>query len=489
VLVDRQSATAHPAPDTQADAPLHAAVEHYLATPVTPFTTPGHKRHPDLVDPLLARDLPHAAGADDNQLSHDTLGRAERLAADLWGADLCRFAVNGSTQGNQALALALARPGDRVAVSRTAHKSLFAGLLLAGLTPVWMHPVVDPVTGLTAGLPVAEVERALAQDVRAVLVVEPAYTGLISNLPAIAERAHAAGVPLIVDQAWAAHFGQHPDLPATALAQGADAMVLSLHKTLAAFTQGALLLANTGRLDGHHLNASFDLLSTTSPSAAILGSLDRARQIIAIRGEALLTRTLALAARFRAALADVPGLDIQNESLLARSAAAHALDPVKLVLSLAGTGADGFAIERDLAADGIRLEMADRDTLVPLLTIGDDDASVDHLSAALRRSLAKRAGAPRPVAASLAWQARPEAAMTPRAAFFARSERVSAARAVGRVSAETAAPYPPGIPALAPGEVVTSELIFGLQAEAAAGTRMAYCSDPTLNTLLVVADR
>jgi lysine decarboxylase len=489
MLVDGRHPGPATTPDTQADTPLYTAVEGYLAAHPTPFTTPGHKRHPGLVDPLLALDLPHAGGADDNQLSHDVLGRAERLAAELWGAGFCRFAVNGSTQGNQAIALALARPGDRVAVSRTVHKSLFAGLLLAGLEPVWMHPVVDVQTGLTAGLPVTEVERALEHDVRAVLVVEPAYTGLISDLPAIADRTHAAGVPLVVDQAWAAHFGLHSALPATALAHGADAMVVSLHKTLAAFTQGALLLANPERLDIQHLGAAFDLLNTTSPSAAILASLDRARHIMATRGEALLTRTLALAAMARAGLAEVPGLRVQDDGVLARSPAAYALDPVKLVLSLAGTGADGFAVERDLAAEGITLEMADRETLVPLITIGDDETTVGRLVAALQRSLAERSGPPRPVSASLAWQARPEAAMTPREAFFARSERVSAARAVGRVSAETAAPYPPGIPALAPGEVVTRELIDGLQAEADAGTRVAYCSDPTLRTLRVVADR
>src|SRR5262249_14955503 len=142
-------------------------------------------------------------------------------------ASHCRFAVNGSTQGNQALALAVARPGERVAVSRTVHKSLFAGVLLAGLEAVWMRPDLDPATGLTAGMPAGEPPPGLEPGGEAVLLVEPAYTGAISNLPALAALAHDAGVPLIVDQAWGAHLGFHPDLPRNALQCGADAMVVS----------------------------------------------------------------------------------------------------------------------------------------------------------------------------------------------------------------------------------------------------------------------
>lgn len=465
--------------DTQRDAPLADAAERFLRAPGAAFTTPGHKRAPWLVDPLLARDLPLASGADDARLAGDLLGRAERLAAELWGADLCRFAVNGSTQGNQALALALGRPGDRVAVARTVHKSLFAGLLLAGLEPVWMRPDVDPRTGLTAGVPLDEVRRALERDVRAVLLVEPAYTGVLSDVPAIAELAHGAGVPVLVDQAWGAHLGFHPALPANALQDGADAMVVSVHKTLSAFTQGALLLARAQRLDLARVEAAFELLNTTSPSAAIYASLDRARARMAGEGSQLLERTLALAARFRSELADVAGLRLGGPG-------ERPADPLKLVLSLAGTGADGFAVERDLLERGVRVEMADRDTLVPLLTIGDDDRSLDALIGALRWSLARRAGPPRPPAASVAWRVRPQVALTPREAFFAPAERVPADAAIGRVSAETAAPYPPGIAALAPGEIITAELLAGLQAEAAAGTRIAYCGDPTLQSVAVL---
>jgi lysine decarboxylase len=472
--------------DRQRDAPLVAAVDRFFERRDATFTTPGHKRAAWLTDPLLDLDVALAPGADDAQLSNDYLGKAERLAAQLWSADFCRFSVNGSTHGNEAFALAVGTPGDRVAVSRNLHKSLFAGLILAGLEPVWLHPEIDPESGLSVGLSVATVERALEQDVRAVMLVEPSYVGVISDLDAIVARAHAAGVPVIVDQAWGSHLGLHPELPRGAMRAGADGMIISAHKTLAAFTQSAILLARGELLDFERLNAAFGLLNTTSPSAAIAASIDRSRWIMATKGDQLLAQTLALALRFRRELSDIDGLYIVDERVTQRFETAADFDALKLVLVLAGTGAIGFDVEDDLIDAGVRVELADRDVILPLLTIGDDDASVDRLIAALRSSLERRRSDPRPVTPSTAWSVRPEARMLPREAFFAPRERVSAEQAIGRVSAETAAPYPPGIPALAPGELVTAELLHRLRAEAAAGSRVAYCSDPTLSTLLVV---
>lgn len=473
--------------ESQETTPLVAAVNRFFEDPGAAFTTPGHKRASWLADPLLSLDLPLAAGADDNQLSGGYLRRAEALAAELWSAEYCRFSVNGSTHGNQALALAVAAGGARVGVSRNLHKSVFAGLILAGLEPIWMYPEIDSSTGLSAGLPTTELEHALDCGISAVMLVEPSYTGAISDLATIVARAHERGVPVITDQAWGAHLGLHPDLPGSALRYGADAMVISAHKTLAAFTQSALLLARGDLLDFDRIDAAFDLLNTTSPSAAMLASIDRARHIMATRGVELLSLTVELARRCRRELAEVEGLKLLDLSTVESCPSMKSFDPLKLVLLLAGTGADGIAIESDLLEAGVRVEMADRDVIIPLLTIGDDDRTVAKLVSALRTAIERRRGEPRSPMASIAWSVRATTAITPREAFMAPRERVDARRAVGRISAETAAPYPPGIPVLAPGEVVSKEMLEGLRAEAAAGRRVAYCSDPTLDTLLVVS--
>jgi arginine decarboxylase len=464
----------------QDETPLASAAESYLADEaVVPFTTPGHKRAAHLADGLLRHDLPLSTGADDLHLSRDVLGRAERLAAELWGADLCRFCLNGATEGNQALALSVARPGQHVVASRNLHKSVLGGLVLAGLEPVWVRPDIDPATGLPRAVPAARVEEALRDSagVGAAFLVEPSYVGVLSDVAAIAEASHAAGAPLVVDQAWGAHLGFHPDVPPHTLALGADAMVTSAHKTLAAFTQGAYLFARGERIDLERVSDAFDALHTSSPSAAILASLDRTRLLMAARGRELVGEAVRLAREVRARLADVDGLVVPDSD-----------DPTKLVLALAGTGADGLEVERDLWADGVRVELANRDTIVPLLTIGDTEASVGRLAESLLRSLERRRGEPRPPGgASAVWSVEPQVAMSPRDAFFAERETVTAERAVGRVAAETVAPYPPGIPAIAPGEVIQRPLLEALHEAHAAGTRIAACADPSLETLRVVA--
>jgi arginine decarboxylase len=475
----------------QSETPLADAVAAFLADErITPFSTPGHKRAPHLVDELLRHDLPLSAGADDLHLRADVLGRAERLAAELWQADVCRFCVNGSTQGNQAFMLALGRPGDRVVISRNVHKSLFAGLVLAGLEPVWVCPEIDAGTGLPLGVRAARVREALgeAPDARAVVLVEPSYVGTISDVTAIASASHEAGIPLVVDQAWGAHLGFHASTPPHTLALGADGMVTSAHKTLASFTQGAYLFARSGWLDLARVDEAFEVLHTTSPSAAILASLDRARALVATRGEELIGAAVELAARARETLRAIRGLAVLDESVVREETGVACHDPTKLVVALAATGADGLAVEADLFGDGIRLELANRDTLVPLLTIGDTEESVGRLVAALVRSVELRRDDPRkPGGASVVWSIEPDVALTPREAFFASRETVAAAGAAGRIAAEIVAPYPPGIPAIAPGEVVRAPILAALHEAVNAGTRMAYCVDPTLATLQVVA--
>lgn len=173
----------------------------------------------------MTGDLPLYAGLDSLQLSGGMLAEAESRAAQLWGADWCRFSVGGSTHANQAVALALGRPGDTVIVSRTLHRSMLTGLILAGLQPVWAYPELDSRHGLPLGVPPEAVAKALAEhpEAKAVLVGDPSYIGTIGDVAGLAYAAHAAGVPLIVDGAWAAHFGFHSAYSPHALALGADA--------------------------------------------------------------------------------------------------------------------------------------------------------------------------------------------------------------------------------------------------------------------------
>ncbi|WP_336923477.1 aminotransferase class I/II-fold pyridoxal phosphate-dependent enzyme [Aquipuribacter sp. SD81] len=461
------------------DAPLLDAWLRFHEDAPTPFTIPGHKQRHDLVGDVVAGDVPLYAGLDTMKLTAGVLAGAEARAARLWGADVCRFSTGGATHANQAVALALAGDGDRVVVSRTLHRSMLLGLVLAGLTPVWVRPEVDTTTGLPLGVAPATVRAALHThpDARAVVVGDPSYVGTVGDVAGLAEAAHEHDVPLVVDAAWAAHFGFHPALPRHALQLGADVVVTSAHKTLPAWSQAALVLARLDRVDAARLDAGVEATATTSPAGAVLASTDAARALLARDGEHLLGEAVAVVRRARERLRQVPGLAVLD---------GEAVDPLKLTLVLAGTGADGNAVEQDLLAAGLPVESADRDVLVAVVSLADTGASVGALVDVLVRSLERRRGPARPVAGPAAYRVEPVQAVSPREAFFAASEPVDVAASVGRTSAELVAPYPPGIPVLAPGETVTAEVVDALRQARAAGVRVAYAADPSLATLRVV---
>ena len=423
-------------------------------------------------------------------MSTRRLATAERLAGELWGADWCGFSVQGSTHGNEAICLTVGKPGDTVIVARTIHKSLFFGLVLAGLVTVWVRPDIDPQTGLTAGMPVERVAAALDAhpEAKAVMLVEPSYVGCVSDVAAHAELAHAHGIPLTVDAAWGAHLGFHPKLPPNAIAAGADVLVTSIHKHVTGFTQSSMVLAQGQRIDLERLEAAFEGLHTTSPSGSIFASIDSTRDLLAERGEELLDQAIRLADEARQRFRQVPGLGVVGQEIADRSPGLLMQDPTKIVLTLAGTGADGQQVADLLEENGLRLEFADRDTFCPVITLADTPDTVDFMVTEIIRGIEGHRGPPREVVPITAWTLEPDTAMSPGDAFFTDHERVPAAEAVGRIAAETAAPYPPGVPALAPGERIHAATLAALQAEAASGTRIAYCGDPSLQTVLVVSE-
>ena len=406
-----------------ADAPLLAAwlnwMEQAESGRLLPMSTPGHKQRYDLVGTVVAGDAPLYGALDAIKHADRLRADAEARAAALWGADWCRFSVAGSTHGNQAFCLAMGQPGQEVIITRTLHRSLLLGLVLAGLRPVWVRPEIDPDTGLPGAVAVQTVKDALAAhpDACGVILGDPSYIGTTGDLAGHARAAHEAGVPLIVDQAWAAYLGFHPDLPAHAIAAGADGMVTSAHKTLPAYTQGAVVLARTERLDRARLERAFDATHTTSPAGSILASIDAARALLARDGERLCGRLLRGLAAARKRLREVPGLDVLD---------GPGVDPAKLVVLLAGTGAHGGLVEADLIAAGMPVEMGDRDTMVPIVTMADDEEQIATFTEELIAAVERHRGEPRRPAATASWTVRPQPVLAPREAFFAPNETVPA---------------------------------------------------------------
>ncbi len=473
--------------DLRDSAPLLDAYLSYFESSRTPFTIPGHKQRASRLDAGLGAvvdsDTPLYGGLDEIKLTNQTLKKAEKLAAELWGADYARFSTGGSTHANQAIVLALGAPGDKVAISRTAHRSILSALVLAGLEPVWMSPEIDEATGVPMGIGIAQLEIALEQNPIAVLLTEPGYLGTISDLPTLISAAHKKSIPVILDAAWGGHFGFHPELPRHAFQSGADALITSVHKALPGYSASALLLAKGTYLNLDRIEQSFETTHTTSPAGAPLASIDGVRALLQSRGEELNVALLANVARFKEVVQAEFALPI---FLYPSDFPAGRFDPTKIVLRVQQLGASGVDIERDLQAVGIRVEMADRDTIVFLATLADSAEEFETLADALIPILKRRQEQRRESATALSWSVVPTRGISMRGAYFAKTEMIDASSAEGRISADLIAPYPPGVAVVAPGEVLTGQILEGLKASKDAGVRIAYATDPTLQKYRVV---
>jgi lysine decarboxylase len=469
-------------------APLLDAYLSYFEHNRSPFTIPGHKQKASRLDSGLGAvvdtDIPLYGGLDEIKLTNKVLAQAEKLAADLWGADFARFSTGGSTHANQAIILALGKPGDKVALSRTAHRSVLSALVLAGLEPLWLTPEIDSATGVPLGIPVSELERVLIEKPVALLLTEPGYLGTLSDIGSLVELAHTHEIPVIIDAAWGGHFGFHQDLPAHVLAMGADALITSVHKALPGYSASALLLAQTKYLDPVRLEQSFETTHTTSPAGAPLASIDATRALLQTRGPELLGTLLENIAYFKDR--------VQSHFLLPiflnpADFPAGRFDPSKIVLRTNQLGASGITIEKSLGDRGIRVEMADQDTVVFLATLADTHQDFVELADALIDVAQSLKSQPRPSATALSWSVVPQVGISMREAYFASTEMVAAVDAIGRVSADLIAPYPPGVAVIAPGEILTEKIAQGLSASQKAGVRIAYATDPTLGKFRVVS--
>jgi arginine/lysine/ornithine decarboxylase len=482
-------------PLDQRRAPIVAAMRAHRCAGTVSFSTPGHKGGTGLDPELRALLGPELGGADLWLNTADlaaALGEAEELAAAIWGAARSFFLSNGSSAGNHAFLLATVGPGDEVIVGRDLHQSLLTALILTGAKPIFVTPRLHPELGIGLGVDPGEVAAALAShpSARLVAITSPTYWGVASEVATIAAVAHALDTPLYVDEAWGPHFGFHPSLPASALAQGADGAVTSPHKLLTGLSQAAVLHVRGPRVDAERVATAVAMTRTTSPLLPILASLDACRRQLALDGRGMLERAVSLAETARRRLRAIPGVDVLDAARLGLPE--RRFDPTRLVIDVHGLGLTGIAAERILRERfAIAPEMSDLRGLVCLVTPADTPQCIDRLVAAMSAIASERR--PRllpvslPLRSAVAAIAPGARALTPREAYFASSRTVPLEDAIGEVAAEPVVPYPPGIPVLTPGEVVSAEKVAYLRAVVAAGLHVRGPADPALRTLRVVA--
>ena len=464
----------------------------------TRFHVPGHKggagADPGLRAAIglnaLQLDIPQDIEGIDLGPRPTPYERAEQLAAEAHGAAQTWFLTNGATQGNHALCLALAPLGTPVVVQRNSHASVVDGLVLSGGMPHYVAPAYDPELGMAHGVTPAELDRALeaAPEAGVVFLVSPTYYGLAADVAALAETCRRHERALVVDQSWGPHFGFHPDLPESALALGADAVLTSTHKIVGSLTQSALLhVARSGRISPGRIARTVRLTRSTSQSALLMASLDAARRQLAVHGEALLDETLAAAEQLRGRIDAILGCRVVGSELVGREGVA-AWDPLRVVIDVRGTGCSGYAVAAALRSRyDVHLELATHATCVLVLGVGQPPGDLERFAHDLQQTVRhiERPGEA-PALTRSPRALRNEVVVPPREAFLGEAEGVPVEEAIGRVSAESIAGYPPGIPALLPGERITQEAVDYLRELTSAGARLHGASDPAFRTICVL---
>jgi arginine decarboxylase len=494
----------------QSETPYLDAVVSYVARNPGRFHIPGHKgtgADPGLIAALgeaaVLHDVPPSIEGIDVGPEPTPFQRAQRLAADAWGAQRSWFLVNGASGGNHAICMTLAHatgklrtgPPDRgpVVVQRNVHSSIVDGLVLSGLRPTFVAPEIDRDLGIAHCVTPEALSAALdaEPDAEAVLVVSPTYFGAVARVEELAEVAHARDIPLVVDEAWGAHLYFHEALPAGALRCGADLVLSSTHKIVGSLTQSAILhLGNGERIDEDLIDRSVTLVESTSPNALLTASLDAARRYAVTKGHALLDETLVTLARTRERVREIPGLDVLDERLAGRNSVA-AWDPLRLSVDVRGTGATGHRIaELMRARDDVVLELFSENVIVAVFGLGETEtASAERLLAALEHAVAEIG--PSDVEKRRAFAEPPPwgpLELAPRDAFLGPQEVVPFDRAKGRIAAESLAAYPPGVPNVLPGERLTGPTIAYIADSLAHGGLVRGASDRTLQTIRVVVE-
>lgn len=413
--------------------------------------------------------------------------------ADAVRADHTFFSTCGSSLSVKAAMLTVASPHEKLLVGRDAHKSVVSGLILCGLEPVWVEPQWDPVRHL-AHPPSAEAfEKAFQEhpDARGALVTSPTPYGAAGDLRAIAEVCHRRSRPLVVDEAWGAHLPFHHDLPSWAMDAGADICVTSIHKMGSGLEQGSVFHLQGDLIDPADLASRADLLGTTSPSVLLYAGIDGWRRQMALHGTALLSKALDLTAEVRAAIERIDGLHVNDGRDFCGPGLAEEFDPLPVVIDLQALDTTGYR-----AADWLRehhhldMHVVDHRRISAQLTHADDESTTRPLLDALT-DLVRHAPELRPaphVAVPEPGELRLDQACLPRDAFFARTEDVALDAAEGRVAAEMLTPYPPGIPAVPPGERLTRPVLRYLRTGIDAGMNVPDAADTQLCTVRVMAD-
>jgi arginine/lysine/ornithine decarboxylase len=481
-------------------APVLEALAEFHQRGIVVYGPPGHKQgrgtDPRVLDQLgrgiFEHDVLSLNGFDDRRESHGVLSDAQDLMADAVRADKTFFSTCGSSLSVKTAMISVAGPGEKLLVSRNAHKSVMAGIIISGIQPIWVHPHWDEDRQLAHPPEPDDVRRSLQQnpDAKGMLLITPTDWGTCADIAGVAEVCHEFDVPLIVDEAWGAHLPFHDGLPTWGMDAGADVVVTSVHKMGGGLEQSSVFQLQGDRVNPDVLKQREDLLGTTSSSSLIFAVLDGWRRQMVEQGSELLEVARQRAERLRPAIASIDGLEVMGHEVIGPGQAFD-VDPLVLSIDVRGLGISGYQATEWMRENcNVALGASDAYRTNARITHADDDDLEKLLLEAMQKLAAEAEtiekgrypDLPRPGSLEL------ETALLPREAFFGPVEQIPIEEAEGRIAAEMASPYPPGVPAVAPGERINREVIDYLRTGIDAGMMVPDSADPSLKTLRVVVE-
>lgn len=480
----------------QVKTPLFDALKEYVKNETVPFHVPGHKKgqgifnefkefigeNPFKIDVTVFKSV--------DSLHHPTsvIKEAHELAADAYGADNSFFALHGTSGAIQGMIMSTVNPGDKVLIPRNVHKSVTAGIILSGASPVYMQPEINKTLGIAQGISPDTVKKALEEnpDTKAVLIINPTYYGVATDLKKIVDIVHNYNIPIMVDEAHGPHLAFSNKLPMSALEAGADICAQSTHKIIGSLTQASLLHVKSKFISADRVQQVLNLLHTTSPSYILMASLDCARKQIALEGESLLKYAITLADYTREEINKIPGFYCFGEEVL-DGKGAYAFDPTKITISCFQLGITGYELERILAEKYyIQMELADFYNVLAVGSFGDTKENMDKLINALKEISNKYYGKKEALTAFFDIPKIPKKALEPRDAFYAQNKKVPLKESLGEISCEFLLAYPPGIPLLCPGEIITEDILNYVKDLKRANLYVQGTEDSTLTYIKVV---
>ena len=476
-------------------APIYEALEQFRKNKVVPFDVPGHKRgrgNPELVQLLgkqcVELDVNSMKPLDNLCHPISVIKEAEELAAEAFGASHAFLMVGGTTSAVQSMVLTACKKGEKIILPRNVHRSVINALVVNGATPIYVNPDVDKKLGIALGMKISQVEKAIEDnpDAVAILVNNPTYYGICSNLKKIVEIAHAHNMLVLVDEAHGTHFYFGENMPITAMAAGADMASVSMHKSGGSLTHSSILLTGPNVSAGY-VRQVINLTQTTSASYLLLASLDISRRNLALRGKEAFEEVEKIAAYARNEINKIDGYYAYGEELI-NGDSIYDFDTTKLTVYTLDIGLAGIEVYDKLRDEyDIQLELGDIGNILAYISIGDRMRETERLVSALydirRRYKKDRTGL------FDHEYINPSVVMTPQEAFYAEKEEMIPIRETnGRICTEFVMCYPPGIPILAPGERITQEIIDYIVYAKEKGCSMTGPEDETIERLNVIRE-